>query len=236
MLDRRRGLRRKDAPSWVDGYVWHACGRRMYAARHDAGDTLRRWRYRCGHTTPSKVIAGDRCDVRPGSMMVNKIEAAFARQLEAALIGIATPAEVAARLDAERAGDRAERDEDRRRVERRIADVAAQRDRLLDMALRGTVAEDAYQRRDAALRTELATLRDQREAIPGPVDADALAMRYRTLLTAREALAITLRHAPDELPGILAALDARLVIGLPGGPALRFGSDVAAFVRGENGS
>lgn len=227
-LARRRNVRRKEAPSWVDGFVVHACGQRMYAARHDNAGTRHRWRYRCSDTTPGPNRRADACPYRPGSMMVNRIEATFARLLIEALATLHDPETVAAAMERAAADADGDRDRERRRIERRIADVAAQRDRLLDLAIAGRVDDELYVQRDADLRDELARLRDELADAPSPVDRDELAARHGVLAHAAMALHTVLNHTPDDMPGILHALDVSLIIG-DGPPRLRFGRATAPF-------
>jgi DNA invertase Pin-like site-specific DNA recombinase len=215
--------RSKRDPSWIDGFVWHGCGARMYAVRDRGG-----WRYRCGHVSYPRYIDRPVCTVAPGSMGASKIETAFAGLLTTALAAIAPPDTVIARLEASRVESDAERVRHRRRVERRITDVTAQRDRLLDMALRGSVAEDAYIARDAALRAELETLRAELAEVPGPIDHDAIAAQHIQLVSMRSAVNAAIQHAPSELPAILHAIDVRIVLG-GDAPMLRWPAHLAPF-------
>lgn len=230
ILDRRRGTRRKDAPSWVDGFVRHACGRRMYAAMHVTA-TSRGWRYRCGATT-ANAAKHEHCDARPGSMMVGKVEAAFVSLLGDALTQLVPPDRAAARLEAAHAADAVTRDAERARLARRLAEVERQRDRLLDLTLQGHVAEDAYTLRDATLRAERDRIRATLAELPTPVNPAALARRHATLVEARAALEVAIRHDPAALPGVLHALDVTLVIG-DGAPRLAWGPETGVFVGGS---
>jgi site-specific DNA recombinase len=231
ILDARRGTRRKEAPSWADGFVEHACGRRMYATRHHDGREDRGWRYRCSATVPSRASRGERCDVRPASMMAGKIERRFLDLLMDALDRVLAPEAVARQIEAGHEREAAERDRERQRLARRVDTIAGQRDRLLDLTLRGAVDEDAYRVRDAALRAELDAAKGELSAVPGPVDAARLATTHAALLDARTALPLLARWTPEELPAQLNALDVRLVIGA--GPArLRWNGETAAFFAG----
>lgn len=232
-LARRRYLRRKETPSWVDGHVLHACGARMTAMRGH-GD---RWRYRCtraghGGARTAPRYAGDHaCPHRPLSMAAERIERAFAALLGDALATLPSPDAVAARIEDGHAERASERTKHRQRLERRIADVTGQRDRLLDLTLRGAVEEDAYKPRDAALRAELKTLRDELAAVPAEVDVDAITETHAVLTNTWLSLDMVLTYdMPMEIPDILRTLDVCIVIA-DGEPRLRWPARLAAFVE-----
>lgn len=232
-LDRRRGVRRKESPSWMDGFVEHACGARMYCATWSTRTDAPRWRFRCGKTVASKRHDAERCTITPASIFADKAESIMRELLTGSLDTVLSPDVVARNIDAGHAAQSSDRERQRQRLARRVETITGQRDRLLDLTLRGSVDEDAYRTRDASLRADLARVRNELAAVPDPVHADTLRDRHAAIHEARDALAIALDHAPDELPGILHALDVRLVIG-DGTPRLRFGPAVAMFL--ENGS
>lgn len=227
MLDRRRGTRRKVAPSWIDGFVEHACGHRMHAVRERGGG----WRYRCGHVQYPRYVGRPVCTTRPASMSAAKIEAALLPLLTDALETLASPTAVIARMRAGQTERESERVRRRQRLERRIADVTTQRDRLLDMTLRGAVEEDAYRPRDAALRAELNDLRAELAGVPSAVDPDRVAARHAHLIGVAQELEVARAGNPGALTGILHALDVRIVVGA--GPLrLRWPAALRAFVCG----
>ena len=218
--------RSKHDPSWIDGFVEHACGGRMYATRdrHDNN-----WRYRCGHISYPAYVSQPVCTVRPQSMAARKIETALVTLLGDALARIVPPEVAAARIEADHAEQAATRVRTRDRLTRRIAAIATQRDRLLDMTLRGSVTEDAYIERDAALRDELATLRRELDAVPPPVDIAQVTAQHQALMDARLVYFGLVEQSPDDLPGVLTALDVRVVIGA-GPPRLRWPERLAPFM------
>lgn len=230
-LDRRRGVRRKEAPSWADGFVYHACGARMHVAQWSAGSE-RRWRFRCGRSFTARRHRGDACDVGRKSAFADHVERTFVQLLAEALAEIATPEAALARIEAERDASAAERDRERTRLQRRAGDVRRQREKLLDLVLVGRVDDELYSERDRALKEELAGIEAQLAAVPREVPLAELAARRTALVDIAEAVPIVAHRAPDRLPALLHELDARLTIG-PEGTRLELGAASAPFVRGR---
>lgn len=231
-IDRRRGVRRKTAPSWIDGLVHHACGTRMYCASWSTAGDAARWRFRCGATVASKRHNRHRCTITPASIFADRAEAIVRDQLTTALETIADPREVAERIEASRHESARARDTTRRRLERRHDELTRQRDKLLDMVLAGRVDDDLYTARDRTLKTELEALRDQIDAVPAPVDISRLEAQHSHLVATAAAVQVGIHHQPDAVVPLLHRLDVRLVIGDPAGPVLRFGPDIAPFLDG----
>lgn len=234
ILAARSRVRRKTEQSWSDGFIWHACGSRMHAAGWKDRDGSQRWRYRCTRALNSrgKVKRGPVCRHQPGSIFCDRAEEAILAQLIPALSDLLTPAEAAERIEASRDTSQRERDRDRARLDRRIDDVSRQRDRLLTLTLAGRVDDEMYAMRDAALKDDLARLRAERDAIPDDVPVASLEARHGVVLELADAVPIVVNRAPERLPELLHALDARLVVG-DGDPSLRFGPETAVFVRGS---
>src|SRR5690606_14470152 len=69
----RSDRRRKADPSWVEGFVWHACGRRMYLSGWSDGGT-RRSRFRCKGVWATSRIDATRCTHRPATVFASIIE------------------------------------------------------------------------------------------------------------------------------------------------------------------
>ena len=231
-LDRRRGVRRKDAPSWADGFVYHDCGARMYVAQWSAPGYAMRWRFRCGRSFTARRQRDDACDIGRKSVFADQVERTFVQLLAEALSEIATPEAALVRIEADRDASAIERERERARLRRRAEDVRRQRERLLDLVLAGRVDDDLYGDRDRALKDELAGIETQLANVPREVPLDELAARRTVLVDIADAVPIVAHRAPDRLPALLHELDARLVIG-PEGERLELGAASAPFVRGS---
>lgn len=233
VLSRRTRTRRKESPSWADGFVWHACGDRMHVAKWSALDQAERWRFRCGRDARArKDRTGARCGIHPKSIFQSKIEEAFLDLLIDALSDIATPEQAARRIEAQRDGSRAQREKQRARLARRIDDVQRQRDRLLDLTLAGRVDDEMYTERDVLLKDELARLRAEHDAVPEDVSVERLQARGATITRIADALPIVAHSAPERLPELLHELGVRMVVG-DGDMRLAWDAETGAFVRGS---
>lgn len=226
-LDRRRGLRRKVSPSWVDGFVYHACGTRMYCASWRVGQD-HRWRFRCGNTVASKRHHAERCQVGQASIFADRAETIMCEQLVTTLPTLVSPDEAIARIEAAHAQSSGKRQRERQRLEQRIVRLSDQRDKLLDMALRGRVDDDVYATRDMALKQQITDIRNELATIPAPVDAQAIGTLHAMLTGMVDDIEALVAVSPDALPPLLHQMDARLVVG-PDTCRLDFGSRVAPF-------
>jgi DNA invertase Pin-like site-specific DNA recombinase len=226
LIDRRASQRRKAAPSWAEGFVWHACGQRMYLATWTEGEVSRP-RFRCYRANTG--TRGDRCEVRPASLFGDLAEAVIVRELSALAGRLLEPDAVLAALAATAGASARERHKVRERIERRLADLDRQRDRLLDLFLAEKIDADRYAARDAALKAETATVRADLASVPPPLTAIEAADQHDRLADLTLAIPGLARHAPAGLVRVMVALDARLVVGGPCGPVLRVGDALAPW-------
>jgi hypothetical protein len=140
------------------------------------------------------------------------------------------PAEDVLRAMAATAGESAaQRKRVRDRIVKRLDDLDRQRDRLLDLFLAEKIDADRYAERDAILKAETATVRDDLAATPAPMTPDAATAMHDRLAELTVAIPGLARHDPASLVGILVALDARLVVGGNDGPVLRVGDALAPW-------
>jgi hypothetical protein len=228
LLDRRSFQRRKAAPSWAEGFVWHSCGQRMYLAGWFR-DGEHRPRFRCHRAFAREQRGSIPCTDRPASIFAVKVEEIIVREV-AALAGRLMPAEDVLRAMAATAGESAaQRKRVRDRIVKRLDDLDRQRDRLLDLFLAEKIDADRYAERDAILKAETATVRDDLAATPAPMTPDAATAMHDRLAELTVAIPGLARHDPASLVGILVALDARLVVGGNDGPVLRVGDALAPW-------
>lgn len=208
IIARRFDHRRKVAPSWAEGFVWHACGRRMYLSGwHDGGEP--RGRFRCQGVWVSSRDNG-RCGHRPATVFASKVEAGMvAAVLD--LAGRFADVEAVAAAVGSRGSD--DRERQRSRLERRLADLGHQRQRLLDLVLRGTIDPDLYSDRDDALKAELAAVRDDLAATPPDISPAAIRGQHAALGSLLDAVRVIADTDPARLVPVLSALGARYVLG-----------------------
>lgn len=228
-IDRRSYHRRKSAPSWAEGFVYHACGRRMYLAGWTDG-TYSGTRFRCKGMYPDARHRHERCPVRPSSVMAHKVEAAIIDQVGAIGDRLAPPADVLRALQDAQGSTAKQRDRQRAGLVKRRDDLERQRQRLLDLVLAEKIDADLYRERDDGLKAEIDTVIADLDAVPAPVRPADVTATHAHLLTLAEDARIYAAHDPTSLVAILGALDARLVVGRDG-MVLEVGERLRAYVR-----
>ncbi len=227
MMDRRSYQRRKAAPSWAEGFIWHACGARMYLSGwHHAG--VDRPRVRCKDAFARRERDYIPCRHRPASIYAAVAETRIVTAIGALEDTLLAPHAVAAALEASYGATAKQRDRKRGAIERRLADLRRQRDRLLDLVLAERIDADLYAGRDAALKTEIAETVATLEAVPPPVSlADVTAKHERLQGLIAAVRTVAAMNAAALVP-LLAELEARLVIG-DGDPRMEVGSAFAPY-------
>lgn len=228
-IDRRANHRRKAVPSWAEGFVWHACGRRMYLASWAKGDDVRT-RFRCAGVWPDNNRREARCPHRPASMFASKVESAIVDQVGMLGDRLIPPDAVAAELEAVAGASSRDREQRRVSLQRRLDDLDRQRDRLLDLVLSERIDADLYRDRDDAIKAEIAAVTIDRDAVPAPIDPAQITAMHASLHRIATAARIAARHDPASLVQFLADLDARLILG-DGDPRLEVGASLAPYVR-----
>lgn len=210
-IDRRSYQRRKAAPSWAEGFVYHACGQRMYLAQWEA-DGVQRGRFRCKDVWAQKG-SGRRCSHRPASVFAHKIEAGIVAALIDLVSRLDNVAQITDRIAQQQGASSRERDRQRQRLSRRLSDLEGQRQRLLDLVLGGTIDPALYGERDASLKAEIATVRAELDATPATIPPGEIERRYGQIRAMREVLDVLAADDPSGLVPMLAVLEARYVIG-----------------------
>lgn len=228
LVERRAYQRRKAAPSWAEGFVWHACGQRMHLTNHPKGKRQYA-RFRCHHTFGSTVREETACRIRPASSSSAVVEAGIIADLLSLLGRVIPLDDVVAQMTAAEDDAQRSRATERRAMERRVTDISAQRQRLLDLVLQERVDPALYAEKDDALRAELDTLREALGAAPKPVSPDAVAAQRTHLVDMLQVVPGLVAHDPADLVPILVALDARYIIG-SGPPRLVVGDAFTPYV------
>lgn len=229
ILQRRRKQRRKTSPSWADGFVYHACGARMYAASWSVAGAPKRWRFRCGVSATARKDRGTTtCTMAQSSLFADVAEDEIVRLL-GELRAVRSPQDARERMLAYQQAHAGDTERLRETLTRRVDDLARQRDRLLDLTLAGRVDDEMYVMRDAALKEDIAQTRRELATLPPPVSMAAMEHRYDAIRSAVDAIAYASQHARDRMPAILHALDARLTVS-PDGCRLDLGRESAAFL------
>jgi site-specific DNA recombinase len=229
VLDGRSIVRRKRHTSWVEGFAYHVCGKRMYLMAWQRSQGHRpQPRFRChGAFGPPS----NRCTSGRQSMFADRVEALFIGLLVDALSNVATPEEAQRRIESTRDNSARERQRARARMERRLEDLTRQRDKLLDLALAGRVDDEMYVMRDAVLKADIANVRAEIEQVPKDVSLRTLEARHAMLVGVAGSLIHRAERSPERLPALLHALDVRLIVG-PDDAYLVFGDTTAPFVGG----
>jgi hypothetical protein len=227
-IDRRSYQRRKAAPSWAEGFVWHGCGARMYLSGWEA-DHKKRSRFRCKHAgwAPAQR-RGEKCPIRPASVFSSKVEAGIVTAL-LDLFGRFNDLETVQReITAAQGATDKQRQRQRTALVRRHADLAQQRQRLLDLVLADKIDADLYGARDDALKVEIAAVTEELAATPAPIAPEAIVAQHAHLLDLMAAARVLAERSPAELVPVLAVLQARYVIG-EGGNRLEVGEDFLPY-------
>lgn len=221
IIARRSQHRRKASPSWAEGFVWHACGRRMYLAGwHRNGED--RPRFRCAHAFARSHRGESPCTIRPASTFAAYVERDLPTMLGDLVDRLASPTAILDALRAQQGATERQRATKRTRLERRLADLERQRQRLLDLVLQERIDPALYGERDAALKVELATVRADLDATPPPIDPAAVTAQHQQIAAMSDVVRVVAGHDPAALVPVLTILEARYVIG-DGSPRLEVG-------------
>lgn len=212
LIDRRSHLRRKSRPSWAEGFVWHACGRRMSLVSSIV-DGVNRPQFRCMLPHSHRQRGKTTCGHAPQSRYAHLVEPAIVAAAGEIASRILPPDAVVAALRAQAGTSERQRARERTALDRRLGDLERQRERLLDLVLAERIDADLYRSRDDAIKAEIERVTAERDAVPAPVDPVVVAGVHAHLRHVADAIAITARHDPAALVDLLTALDARWVIG-----------------------
>lgn len=211
-IDRRSYQRRKVAPSWAEGFVWHACGRRMYLAQWEA-DGVQRGRFRCAGLWAGKDRPGERCEDRPASIFADVAEGIIAEACIDLVGRLVTVPRVVAALERQEGASTRERERHRTRLERRLADLEGQRQRLLDLVLQEKIDPALYGDRDATLKAEIASVRADLASTPVVTPIAEIERRTGQIRAMLDVVPAIVATDPARLVPLLTTLGARLVVG-----------------------
>lgn len=228
-IDRRSSHRRKADPSWAEGYVYHACGERMYLAGWHRKDGERRPRFRC-HRAFARERRGEMpCQHRPASTFASYAEDGIVQELLRLSDRLLPPSVVAEALERSHGASERERSRQRTRLEKRLADLERQRQRLLDLVLQDRIDPALYSDRDAALKVKIATVTAELADAPVPVSLDDVRQQHQRLTSLALSVQVVAAEQPSALVQALAALDARYVLG-DGEPRLEIGESLRPYL------
>lgn len=214
-LRERRSLRRRpnhDGRSWLQGLIACGCGAPMWVCptttRGKHGQVWSYLKFRCAATFPRTFRSGT-CDQEQSQIVTHLAEAAARNRLIADMV---SPRDWAtaladARADLDRLSP--EHDATRRTIDRRRADVTAQRDRVLSLFAEGKLDAARWAERDDRFAAELAEVERHTAALPQPPDPATYRTAERTIATMADAIAVL---PPDDLRRVLLDLGATVVL------------------------
>lgn len=212
LIDLRSDQRRKADPSWAEGFVYHACGRRMYLSGWSVDDDHRS-RFRCKGVWATDRINPERCKHRPATVFASIIERQFLDAIIELAGRLADTGEIARAIARTMGATERQRAQQRTRLDRRLVDLEQQRQRLLDLVLSNKVDTDLYGARDEALKAEIATVRseiDTAPLMPTPTEISQHHAKLDKMLAVVETVA---KGKPVSLVPMLTTLEARYVVG-----------------------
>lgn len=214
ILNRRTRQKRKAELVWTEGFVYHACGRRMYTVKQ-AGERDPRYRYRCVgqwvFRSPGKTYPP--CDQRPSSARASVVETEMVRAVLDLVPRLTTVDQVLATMERQQGSTARDRERQRSRLAKRLDDLTHQRQRLLDLVLSEKVDADLYGTRDDALKAEIATVRAELDATPPTVSLDTLERHHGQIRGMLQAVTAVVNDDPSRVASILSAIDAKWIIG-----------------------
>jgi DNA invertase Pin-like site-specific DNA recombinase len=208
ILTERRPIRTKQAHSWLEGLIVCGCGAPMHLVwlRPRSGNAY--GQFRCSASPTLEDFQRPKrypvCEVRPRNIAQTKAERLTLVSVSAALSALVDPHvayEYATALW--RAQERAQ-GQTRAALERRIAGVERERDRLLILYRRATLDVDRWEAADAELAGRLAGLRAELAALPEPPSLAAITATHGALTALADALAVD----PAQCRRVLVRLEA----------------------------
>lgn len=231
-LDERRYHRTKQASSWLEGLMVCGCGATMRLVAN-VKPTGVKPQFRCAASpwldAATRSPGVPLCTWSPRSITSVKAERLTGDALTRDLAAMLDWSEVVARLDAEyRAGQKG-RLKERSALERQIARLADQRDRLLTLYTRGSLDVPRWEAEDAALDAQISAARAALDALPEPPDATHLRAVAETLGGFRAALPAMLDADPMGARRLLQAVGATVQLA-PGGLVIRWPEPYRAFL------
>jgi DNA invertase Pin-like site-specific DNA recombinase len=210
LLDERRAVRSKATSSWLEGLIVCGCGAPMHLIADKFHYDPPRGQFRCSASPHLETFQRKRhvppCTFRPRSIMASTAENLAVDALVATLEGVtdANAAYDAARAKFARLA--ASSGNHRVTLEKQLARLEQERERLLVLYRRGTLDVERWEKEDANYDKNYSALSAELATLAAPPDRDAIARQHAQIVTLRDALAID----PSQARRILIAFDCRV--------------------------
>jgi hypothetical protein len=201
-MRKRKGIRQKVDPTWIDGFVFHACGKRMYVQnwKHPQSG-VHRPRMRCSSNFFSTNSRRKHSCQHPNqSMYADVIEDLFLADLTAALGRLAPPERIVQVLEATHRESARHRERNRQTLVHKLANLEQKRGRLLDLALDGTITKAVFIERDEGLQRELTTVQAEIAGIAPAVSLGTARATHARLASVATSVLIAARQARKPSP------------------------------------
>jgi len=218
----RRVPRRKPHSSWLEGHIFHGCGRPMYLSGPQGRMTGPAFRCQAVHY---RRVDGEACPVRPYQVMAARLEAAVWSQVQTALAHLVSAEDVARGIAAEVRAAAPLVGRQRREIEARVDRARQRRTKAEDLHLSGSRDRAWFGVEDARLAAELAFANDALDALPTEPDVGALRTTEAELRTLATRVG---RLLPADRGAVLAWLGVAVVDG--DGVRIEWRAEVAAFL------
>ena len=196
LLQRAPVIRRDGLDSWLEGYVLHACGTRMYFQAYTGKSRGHGGSFVCGGQWDGTCGLGRR--IVGARLLERATVAALLADLGARPLDPARAIETAQ----ERAGGSTVARQ-RAALDKRAAAATARHSRMLDRFGNGKLSVERMDEEDERLAEMLATIERERATLPAPPDAGAIRAAASQLATVADLLAVM---QPPELRALLAEL------------------------------